>query len=52
MGERLNLAGWILIGLAMLGFAAMMEFRLDFADGRHDQFDPPIVSETITIHVK
>ena len=33
MGERLNFAGWILIGLAMLGFAAMMEFRLDFADG-------------------
>ncbi len=26
--------------------------RLDFADGRHVQFDPPIVSETITIHVK
>lgn len=33
MGERLNLAGWMLIGMAMLGFAAMMEFRLDFADG-------------------
>lgn len=33
MRERLNLAGWMLIGLAMLGFAAMMEFRLDFADG-------------------
>ena len=33
MGERLNFAGWILIALAMGGFAAMMEFRLDFADG-------------------
>jgi len=33
MAERLNFAGWILIGLAMLGFAAMMEFRLNFADG-------------------
>lgn len=33
MGERLNPAGWMLIGLAMLGFAAMMEFRLNFADG-------------------
>jgi hypothetical protein len=26
--------------------------QLDFADGRHVQFDPPIVSETITINVK
>jgi len=33
MRERLNFAGWILIGLAILGFATMMEFRLDFADG-------------------
>lgn len=33
MGERLNFAGWILIGLAMGGFAAMMEFKLDFTDG-------------------
>jgi drug/metabolite transporter (DMT)-like permease len=33
MRERLNFAGWALIGLAMLGFAAMMEFKLDFADG-------------------
>jgi drug/metabolite transporter (DMT)-like permease len=33
MGERLSGAGWALIGLAMFGFAAMMEFRLDFAGG-------------------
>ena len=26
--------------------------QLDFADARHLQFDPPIVSRTITIHVK
>ena len=30
MGERLTPAGWALIATAMLGFAAMMEFRLDF----------------------
>jgi len=33
MRERLNFTGWALISLAMLGFAAMMEFRLNFADG-------------------
>jgi drug/metabolite transporter (DMT)-like permease len=33
MGERLNLAGWLLIAAAMLGFATMMEFRLDFSAG-------------------
>jgi drug/metabolite transporter (DMT)-like permease len=33
MGERLSPAGWTLIAAAMLGFAAMMEFRLDFAGG-------------------
>ena len=33
MGERLSPAGWALIAAAMLGFAAMMEFRLDFAGG-------------------
>lgn len=33
MNERLGLTGWSLISLAMLGFAAMMEFRLNFADG-------------------
>ncbi len=33
MNERLGLTGWLLISLAMLGFAAMMEFRLNFADG-------------------
>ena len=26
--------------------------QLDFGDGRHMQFDPPIVSKKITIHVK
>jgi hypothetical protein len=26
--------------------------QLDFADGRHVQFDPPVVSEMITIQVK
>jgi drug/metabolite transporter (DMT)-like permease len=33
MGERLSQAGWALIAGAMFGFAAMMEFRLDFAQG-------------------
>lgn len=33
LGERLGPAGWGLISLAMLGFATMMEFRLDFAQG-------------------
>jgi drug/metabolite transporter (DMT)-like permease len=33
LGERLGPAGWGLISLAMLGFAAMMEFRLDFSQG-------------------
>jgi drug/metabolite transporter (DMT)-like permease len=36
MGERLSPAGWTLIATAMLGFAAMMEFRLDFGrQGSH-----------------
>lgn len=26
--------------------------QLDFADARHVQFDPPLVSETITVHVQ
>lgn len=33
LGERLNATGWLLIATAVLGFAAMMEFRLDFAGG-------------------
>lgn len=33
LGERLNAMGWTLIGAALAGFAAMMEFRLDFASG-------------------
>ncbi len=33
LGERLNATGWALIGAALAGFAAMMEFRLDFEGG-------------------
>ncbi len=33
LNERLRLAGWLLIISALLGFAAMMEFRLDFERG-------------------
>lgn len=36
MGERVDFVGWTLIGTALLGFAAMMEFRLDFTShGNH-----------------
>jgi len=33
LGERLGGAGWLLIAMSMLGFAAMMEFHLDLGGG-------------------